>query len=317
MMQINKPNLTLTEENGGSYGKFVIEPLERGFGETLGNAMRRVLLGSLPGAAPVAVRIQGVQHEFSTIPGVSEDVADIILNLKSLIVSTKNVEPDFKSTIYLKVKTPGRVYAKDFSLNGEVEILNPDLYICTLATGASIDMELIIGRGRGYVPASNNKNASDSIGFIAMDSIFTPVKSVNYFVESARVGHDMNFDKLTLEVKTNGAVSAREVASLAGKVLNDHLNMFIELVDEMANTEILVARQEDKQQKVLEMTINDLELSVRSTNCLKRANINTVEDLIRKTDRELGKVRNLGQKSLEEVKQKLVELGLNLKSDDE
>lgn len=317
MMQINKPNLTLVEENDGSFGKFVVEPLERGFGNTLGNAMRRVLLGSLPGAAPVAVRIQGVQHEFSTIPGVSEDVADIILNLKSLIVSTQSTDPEFKSTIYLKTKTPGKVYAKDFTVNDEVEILNPDLYICTLATGGSIDMELVIGRGRGYVSAKDNKNACDSIGFIAMDSIFTPVKSANYYVESARVGHDINFDKLILEVTTNGAVSAKQVASLSGKIINDHMNMFIELVDEMANNEILVARQEDKQQKVLEMTINDLELSVRSTNCLKRANINTVEDLIRKTDRELGKVRNLGQKSLEEVKQKLVDLGLTLKSDDE
>ncbi len=317
MMQINKPNLTLTEENGGAFGRFVVEPLERGFGNTLGNAMRRVLLGSLPGAAAVAVRIQGVQHEFSTIPGVSEDVADIILNLKSMIVRTTNTEPDFKSTIYLKTRNAGKIYAKDITLNQDVEIMNPDLYICTLASGASIDMEIIIGRGRGYVPAKDNKNASDSIGFIPIDSIFTPVVACNYFIESARVGHDINFDKLTLEVTTNGATTAKEVASLAGKIINDHLKMFIELVDDMADNEILVARQEDKQQKVLEMTINDLELSVRSTNCLKRANINTVEDLIRKTDRELGKVRNLGQKSLEEVKQKLVDLGLTLKSEDE
>lgn len=317
MMQINKPNLTFTEEQNDAVATFVIEPMEKGFGTTVGNAMRRVLLGGLPGAAPVAVRIAGVQHEFSTIPGVSEDVADIILNLKSLIVKTTNTEPDFKTTVYLKSKEAGVLYARDIIVSDEVEILNPDLPICTLANGAVVDMEIVIGRGRGYVLAKENKNAVDSIGFIAMDSVFTPVKKVRYFVENARVGQDINYDKLTLEVTTNGAISAKEVASLAAKIINDHMAMFIELVETMEDTEILVARQEDKQQKVLEMSINDLELSVRSTNCLKRSNILTVEDLVRKTDRELGKVRNLGQKSLEEVKNKLVELGLTLKSEDE
>ena len=317
MMQINKPNLSFTETENGSVATFVIEPMEKGFGTTVGNAMRRVLLGGLPGAAPVAVRIAGVQHEFSTIPGVSEDVADIILNLKSLIVKTTNTEPDFKTTIYLRSKEPGKLYAKDLVLNDSVEILNPDLLICTLSKGAVVDMEIVIGRGRGYVTAKENKNVVDSIGFIAMDSIFTPVKKVRYFVEDARVGQDINYDKLTLEVTTNGSMSAKEVSSLAAKVINDHMAMFIELVENMANNDILVTCQEDKQQKVLEMSINDLELSVRSTNCLKRSNILTVEDLVRKTDKELGKVRNLGQKSLEEVKNKLVELGLSLKSEDE
>lgn len=317
MMQINKPNLSVTETNNGSVATFVIEPMEKGFGTTVGNAMRRVLLGGLPGAAPVAVRIAGVQHEFSTIPGVAEDVADIILNLKSLIVRVTSNEPDFKTTVYLRAKEAGKLYAKDIILNESVEILNPDLLICTLAKGAVVDMEIVIGKGRGYVTAKENKNAVDSIGFIAMDSIFTPVKKVRYFVEDARVGQDINYDKLTLEVTTNGAISAKEVSSLAAKVINDHMAMFIELVENMENNEILVTCQEDKQQKVLEMSINDLELSVRSTNCLKRSNILTVEDLVRKTDKELGKVRNLGQKSLEEVKNKLVELGLSLKSEDE
>ncbi len=317
MMQINKPNLTYKEEQNGAVTTFVIEPMEKGFGTTIGNAMRRVLLGGLPGAAPIAVRIAGVQHEFSTIPGVAEDVADIILNLKSLIVKTTNTDPSFRTTVYLKSKEPGVLYAKDIIVNDEVEIINQDLPICTLAKGAVVDMEIIIGRGRGYVLAKENKGSVDSIGFIAMDSIFTPVKKVRYSVENARVGQDINYDKLTMEVTTNGAISAKEVVSLAAKIVNDHMKMFISLVETMENTEILVARQEDKQQKVLEMSINDLELSVRSTNCLKRSNILTVEDLVRKTDRELGKVRNLGQKSLEEVKNKLVELGLTLKSEDE
>ena len=317
MMQINKPNLTVQESQNGAVATFVIEPMEKGFGTTVGNAMRRVLLGGLPGIAPIAVRIAGVQHEFSTIPGVSEDVADIILNLKSLIIKTKHQEPDFRATLYLKSKEEGTLYAKDIIVSDDIEILNEDLPICTLSKGAVVDMEIIVGRGRGYVLAKENKDVVDSIGFIPMDAIFTPVKKVRYSVESARVGQDINYDKLTLEVITNGATSAKEVTSLAAKVINDHMKMFIELVDNMEDTDILVARQEDQQQKVLEMSINDLELSVRSTNCLKRSNILTVEDLVRKTDRELGKVRNLGQKSLEEVKNKLVELGLTLKSEDE
>ncbi len=317
MMQINKPNLVCVEDKGGAFAKFVIEPLERGFGTTIGNTMRRVLLGGLPGAAPIAVRIAGVQHEFSTIVGVAEDVVDIILNLKGLIVKTTNLDPSFRTTVYLRSKQAGKLYAKDIITTDEVEVLNPDLHICTLANGASMDMEIIIGRGRGYISAKENKSNIESIGYIAMDSMFTPVKAANYFVESARVGQNINFDKLILEVTTNGASSAKEIASLAAKIVNDHMAMFIELVDTMQNNEILIARQEDKQAKVLEMSINELELSVRSTNCLKRSNIITVEDLVRKTERELGKVRNLGQKSLEEVKEKLQELGLSLKSEDD
>ncbi|MCL2540000.1 MAG: DNA-directed RNA polymerase subunit alpha [Firmicutes bacterium] len=317
MMQIEKPRINFQEASGGTTAKFVIEPLERGFGTTLGNAMRRVLLGSLPGAAPVAVRIQGVQHEFSTIKGVVEDVADIVLNLKTLIVKTISTDPDFKSTIRLKKSGAGEVTAADIAVNDQVEVVNPELHICTMSAGASLDMEIVIGRGRGYVLAKENKDATDSIGFIAMDSIFTPVKAVNYTVESARVGQSINFDKLTLEVTTNGSISAKEVTSLAGKVINDHVKLFIDLVAEMNANEILITRQEDKQQKVLEMTIGDLELSVRSTNCLKRANILTVEDLTKKTSKELAKVRNLGLKSLEEVIQKLEQLGLFLRNDDD
>ena len=317
MMQIEKPRIFFEESNNGANAKFVIEPLERGFGTTLGNAMRRVLLGSLPGAAPIAVRIAGVQHEFTTLKGVVEDVADIILNLKTLIVKTTDTSPDFKATLTLKKSGAGIVKASDIVATDQVEILNPDLHICSLSAGANLDMEIIVGRGRGYVLAKENKDASDSIGFIAMDSIFTPVKSANYTVESARVGQSINFDKLTLEVNTNGSITAKEVSSLAGKIINDHVKLFIDLVEEMSANEILVTRQEDKQQKVLEMTIGDLELSVRSTNCLKRANINTVEDLTKKTEKELAKVRNLGLKSLEEVIQKLESLGLFLRNDDE
>ncbi len=317
MMQIEMPNITCEESKNGSVAKFVVEPLERGFGTTIGNAMRRVLLGGLPGAAPIAVRIQGVQHEFSTIPGVTEDVADIILNLKTLIVRTTNTDAGFRSTVFLRAKGPCEVTAGDISLNDEVEVINPDLHICTLADGAVLDMEIVIGTGRGYVLAKDNKDACDSIGFIAMDSIFTPVKSVNYVVDSARVGQDMHFDKLTLEVVTNGATSAKEVTSLSGKIVNDYMSLFINLIDGMGEGSVLVAKEEDNQKKVLDMSIAELELSVRSTNCLKRANIMTVGDLTNKTHKELSKVRNLGSKSLEEIIQKIESLGLSLKNDDD
>lgn len=317
MMQIERPNLNCQESKDGSVAKFVVEPLERGFGTTIGNAMRRVLLGGLPGAAPVAIRIQGVQHEFSTIPGVTEDVADIILNLKTLIVRTSVTEPRFKSTIYLRAKGPCNVTAGDITLNDEVEIINPDLHICTLADGATLDMEIIIARGRGYVLSKDNKKYCESIGFIAMDSIFTPVKLVNFTVDAARVGQDMHYDKLTLEVETNGAVTAKEVASLSGKIINDYMSLFITLVDGMEDATILVAKEEDTQKKILDMSVSELELSVRSTNCLKRANILSVGDLTSRTHKELAKVRNLGSKSLEEIIQKIESLGLVLKNDDE
>lgn len=317
LMQIDKPNITYQESNNGSTAKFVIEPLDNGFGNTIGNAMRRVLLGGMPGAAPVAIRIQGVAHEFSTISGVTEDVADIILNLKELIVKTQDTSPDFKSTIYLRAQGPCNVTAGDITLNDQVEVLNPDLHICTLADKASIDMEIIIGRGRGYVLADDNKDVCDSIGYIAIDSIFSPVKTVEYHVENARVGQNMHFDRLILDVETNGSLSAVDVTSLAAKLLNDHLHMFIELVEGMDDGETLKAKEKDVTKKVLDTSIADLELSVRSTNCLKRASILTVGDLVSKTYKELSKVRNLGSKSLEEIIQKIESLGLSMKNDEE
>ncbi len=317
MMQIDKPSIKFEESNDNAVAKFTIEPLERGFGTTIGNAMRRVLLGGLPGAAPVAIRIQGVQHEFSTIPGVDLDVADIVLNIKSLIVRTDDTDPSFQATLTLRVKGPCTVTAGDIITPENVEIINTDLEICHISAGATLDMEIIIGRGRGYVLAKDNKDVCDSIGFIAVDSIFSPVKSVEYHVESARVGQNINFDKLSMEVVTNGATSAKEVTSLSAKILNDHLNLFIELVESMADQSFLVAKEEDNQKKILDMAITELELSVRSTNCLKRANINNVGDLTAKTHKELAKVRNLGNKSLEEIIQKIEDLGLKLKDEDE
>ena len=317
MMQINKPSIKFEESQNGAVTKFTVEPLERGFGTTIGNAMRRVLLGGLPGVAPVAIRIQGVQHEFSTIPGVDLDVADIILNIKTLIIKSTETDPNFKATLTLRVKGPCDVTAGDIITPQNVEIINTDLVLCHLSAGATLDMEIIIGRGRGYVLAKDNKDVCDSIGFIAVDSIFSPVKSVEYHVESARVGQNINFDKLTMEVTTNGAANAKEVTSLAAKVLNDHLRLFIELVESMGDMSILVAKEEDNQKKILDTNITELELSVRSTNCLKRANINTVGDLAGKTHKELAKVRNLGNKSLDEIIQKIQELGLNLKDEDE
>ncbi len=317
MMQIDKPSIKFEESQNGAVAKFTIEPLERGFGTTIGNAMRRVLLGGLPGAAPIAIRIQGVQHEFSTIPGVDQDVTDIVLNIKSLIVHTDSTDTDFRATLTLRAKGPCDVTAGDIVTPEGVEIINTDLNICHLSAGATLDMEIIIGRGRGYVLAKDNKDACDSIGFIAVDSIFSPVLSVEPHVESARVGQNINFDKLTLEVTTNGATSAKEVTSLAAKILNEHLNLFIELVDNMADQSFLVAKEEDDQKKILDMSITELELSVRSTNCLKRANINNVGDLTSKTHKELAKVRNLGNKSLEEIIQKIEQLGLKLKDEDE
>lgn len=313
MLEIEKPRIECVEEENGSYAKFVLEPLEKGFGTTIGNALRRMLLSSLPGAAPVCIKIAGVQHEFSTIKGCKEDVTEIILNIKGLAVKTNNTNRDFKKTITLKAKGPGIVTARDIAVDDEVEVLNPDMYICTLETDGVLDMEIIVGRGRGYVSADKNKNESYPIGFIAIDSIFTPVKSASYSVENTRVGQNTDFDKLTLEVTTNGTTSAKEVISLASKLLVEHVNLFVELVEEMANASILVSREEDKVQKLMEMSIEDMDLSVRSYNCLKRAGINTVEDLTKRTEDDMLKVKNLGRKSLDEVIGKLVDLGLNLK----
>ena len=317
MMQIDKPQIRFEESNNGAVAKFTIEPLERGFGITIGNAMRRVLLGGLPGAAPVAIRIQGVQHEFSAIPGVDLDVADLVLNIKSLIVRTDNTDDDFRATMNLRVKGPCTVTAGDIITPDGVEVINTDMELCHVSAGATLDMEIIVGRGRGYVLAKDNKDYCDSIGFIAVDSIFSPVKSVEPHVDPARVGQNINFDKLTMEVTTNGAITAKEVTSMAAKLLNEHLNLFIELIDNMANQSFLIAKEEDDQKKILDTSISDLDLSVRSTNCLKRANINNVGDLTNKTYKELSKVRNLGNKSLEEIIHKIEQLGLGLKNDDE
>lgn len=317
MMEIEKPKITCEESDNGTYAKFIVEPLDRGFGLTIGNALRRTLLGALPGAAAVAIRLKGVMHEFSTIPCVMEDVVDIVLNIKSLAIKTNSLDLGFRTILRINKKGAGEIKASDIEPNDQVEILNPDLHIATLDDGADFEMEIIVGRGRGYVPADLNKDETESLGYIAVDSIYTPVKKVNYNVESARVGQSMNYDKLTLEVETNGTMSAREVVSLSAKIIQDHTNLFVELVESMKEVSVLQAREDEKQHKVLEMTIEDLDLSVRSYNCLKRANINTVSDLTRKSRDDMLKVRNLGLKSLEEVIKKLEDLGFSLRNDEE
>ncbi len=317
MMEIEKPRITCEETEGGSYARFIVEPLERGFGITLGNAMRRTLLGALPGAAPIAIRINGVAHEFSTVPGVSEDVVDIVLNIKSLAVKTTNKDRDFTSILRINHKGAGEITARDFEPNDEVEILNPDLHICTADDNSVFQLDVLIGRGRGYVPNVVNKERIDTLEYIAIDSLYSPVKKVSYTVEGARVGQDMNFDKLTLEVETNGTTEAREVVSLAGKIIQEHVGLFVDLCTDMEDVEILVSKEEDEQTKVLEMPIEEMDLSVRSYNCLKRANINTVEDLLKKSKSDMLKVRNLGLKSIEEVVAKLETFGLGLKNDEE
>ena len=317
MMEIEKPKITCEETEGGSYARFIIEPLERGMGLTLGNAMRRTLLGALPGAAPIAIRIAGVSHEFSTVPGIAEDVVDIVLNIKTLAVKTTNKDRDFTSILRINHKGAGEITARDFEPNDEVEILNPDLHICTADDDSVFQLDVLIGRGRGYVPNVVNKERVDTLEYIAIDSLYSPVKKVSYSVENARVGQDMNYDKLTLEVETNGTTPARDVVSLAGKIIQEHVGLFVELCDEMSGVNILVSKEEDEQTKVLEMPIEEMDLSVRSYNCLKRANINTVEDLIKKSKGDMLKVRNLGLKSIEEVVAKLETYGLGLKNDEE
>lgn len=316
MMEIEKPRITCEENENGTFAKFVVEPLERGYGLTIGNALRRTLLGALPGAAPIAIRIQGVEHEFSTVKGVMEDIIDIVLNVKCLAVKTASLDKNFRTTLRINKNTAGEVKASDIEPNDQVEILNPDLHICTMEN-VPFEMEIIVGRGRGYVPADDNKDESQPLGYIAVDSIYTPVKKVNYSVEGARVGQKMDYDKLTLEVETNGALSAREVVSLSAKIIQDHTQLFVDLVENMKNVNILTTREEDKQQKALEMTIEDMDLSVRSFNCLKRAGINTIEDLTKKSKDDMLKVRNLGLKSLEEVIKKLESFGFSLRVDEE
>ena len=317
MMEIEKPRIICEETDNGCFARFVVEPLDRGFGITLGNCMRRVLLSALPGAAPIGIKINGVQHEFSTIKGVAEDVVDIVLNIKNLAVKSFDTSKDFTTILRINKYGAGKVTAADFEPNDLVEILNPDLHICSLDDGAKFELEVFIGRGRGYVPADSNKKEDAPIGYIAVDSIFTPVKKVNYYVQNTRVEQSIDYDKLTIEVETNGTLSAREVISLSGKLIQDHISLFVELVESMSQMDILVCREEDKQTKVLEMTIEDIDLSVRSYNCLKRAGINTVADLTKKSESDLAKVKNLGKRSLEEVAAKLQSFGLSLRNDEE
>ena len=317
MMEIKKPKITFEENESKNYAKFVVEPLERGFGTTLGNSLRRVLLSSLPGAAAVGIKIDGVDHEFSTIKGVKEEVTEIILNLKTVRFRVTAPSDKDKIELSLRADTVGKVTAGDIDLPSDVEVLNPDQLICTLDEGGSINMAIYVGTGRGYVPAERNKDSREPIGFIPVDSIFTPVTKVNYTVESTRVEQSIDFDKLTIEVTTDGTVPAKEIISLAAKIINDHMKLFVELVDNMSEQNILVSQDDDKAQKVLEMSVEDLDLSVRSYNCLKRANIHTVADLTRRTEDDMLKVRNLGRKSLEEVVKKLEELGLSLKAQED
>ena len=316
MIGIEKPRIETAElAADGTYGKIVVEPFERGYGVTLGNSLRRILLSSLPGYAITSVKIDGVLHEFSTIPGVKEDVTEIILNLKSVILKIHGEGP---KTVYIDASGEGEVLAGDIKCDSEVEIINTDHHICTLDKDASINMELTVAKGRGYVSAEQNKKLMQPvIGVIAIDSIYTPILKANYTIDDIRVGQDIGFDKLTLEVWTNGTISATEAVSLGAKFLNEHLALFGDLSGEAYDTEIMVDKGEDTKEKILEMTIEELDLSVRSFNCLKRAGINTVEDLINKTEEEMMKVRNLGKKSLDEVINKLHSFGLDLRSEDE
>jgi len=310
MIAIEKPRIECVESQAdGSYGKFVVEPLERGYGTTLGNSLRRVLLSSLPGTAATSIKIDGVQHEFSTIPGVKEDVTEIVLNVKQI---TAKLHTEGKKMAVIEAVGPGLVTAGDIKCDSEMEILNPELPIATLSDGAKLTMELSFDHGRGYVSADKNKQPTLPIAVIPVDSIYTPIHKVNYTVENTRVGNMTDYDKLTLEVYTDKTISAKDAVSLSAKILTDHLNLFVELSEEIGSKAIVVEKNESTQDKVLEMTIEELDLSVRSFNCLKRAGINTVADLVNTTEEDMMKVRNLGRKSYEEVVNKLADMGLNL-----
>ncbi|WNB91945.1 DNA-directed RNA polymerase subunit alpha [Bacillus sp. NEB1478] len=314
MIEIEKPRIETVEiSDDATYGKFVVEPLERGYGTTLGNSLRRILLSSLPGAAVTSIQINGVLHEFSTVEGVVEDVTTIILNLKKLAMK---IYSDEEKTLEIDIQGDGVVTAGDITHDSDVEILNPDLHIATLAKGAHFQMKLFAKRGRGYVQAEGNKRDDMPIGVIPVDSIYTPISRVNYQVENTRVGQVTNYDKLTLDVWTDGSIRPEEAVSLGAKIISEHLNIFVGLTDQAQNAEIMVEKEEDQKEKVLEMTIEELDLSVRSYNCLKRAGINTVQELANKSEEDMMKVRNLGKKSLEEVQEKLDELGLSLRADD-
>jgi len=314
MIEIVKPTITKEIDENGRYGKFVVEPLERGYGTTLGNCMRRILLSSLPGAAITSVKIDGVLHEFSTIPGVKEDVTEIILNLKRLAV---RINDDEEKRAIINAVGAREVTAADIIVDSDTEIFNPDLHIATLAENATLVMEMNIASGRGYVPAEQNKTDSTPIAVIPVDSIFTPVKKVNFTVENTRVGQVTDYDKLTLELWTDGSITPEEGVSIGAKIMLEHLNLFIGLGSEVNEMDFMVEKSEARKEKALEMTIEELELSVRSFNCLKRASINTVQELTQRTEEDMMKVRNLGMKSLVEVKNKLAELGLSLKPNDE
>ena len=316
MIEIEKPNIaTVNLSEDGKSGKFIIEPLERGYGITLGNSLRRVLLSSLPGVAVVSIKIDGVLHDISTIPGVKEDVTEIVLNVKGITAKLHTSGP---KTVTIDVNGQANVTAGDIKQDADIEILNPEHHIATVSEGTRFYMELTFDHGRGYVSQEKNKQNNPSvIGLIYTDSIYTPVYNVNYTVENTRVGSNTDYDKLTLEVLTNGTISAKEAISLGAKILNEHLNLFVDLSDEAKKAEIMVEREETIKEKVLEMTIEELDMSVRSFNCLKRAGIDTVEDLTNRTEEDMIKVRNLGKKSLEEVIQKLHSLGLDLKKEEE
>ncbi|MGE5396441.1 MAG: DNA-directed RNA polymerase subunit alpha [Chitinophagales bacterium] len=315
MLEIEKPKIECIERGTDNYyGKFVIEPLERGYGTTLGNSLRRVLLSSLPGSAISSIKIDGVLHEFSTMPGVLEDTTEIILNLKQVILKYDGDEPKI---IRLEQKGPKDVTAGDIEKDAEVEVLNPDLHLASLNDQGKLFMELVVEKGRGYVSADLKKKNDDAIGVIPIDSIYTPIKKVNYYVENTRVGRVTDYDRLIFEVWTNGSISPEEAISLSGQILINYLKLFTEIDDSFSEVEILVEKEEEKKDKVLEMSIEELELSVRASNGLKRANINTVGDLIEKTREEMGKIRNLGQKSLDEIEHKLQELGLSFKKPEE
>ena len=313
MIEMDMPKIEVEENEEKSYAKIVVEPLEKGFGLTIGYCLRRILLSALPGAAVQGIRFfpDGlVKHEFSAIPGIREDVTEIILNLKTLAIKTAVTEKDYLKVLHVCKEGPAVITGADIEQDAEVEIINKDQYICTVDEGAKLDMEVTVGRGRGYKGAGSNKN--QVIGYIPVDSIYTPVKKVNYNVESTRVGQSIDYDRLVMEVWTNGAFSAKEIVSLAAKIMQDHICLFVNLSDSIKGMDILVKNEDDKQQQVLAMAIEDMDLSVRSYNCLKRANVHTVEDLTRKTEEEMLKVRNLGRKSLDEVILKLESYGLSL-----
>jgi DNA-directed RNA polymerase subunit alpha len=315
MIEFEKPVIEIVDKKDDeTYGRFVIEPLERGYGTTLGNSLRRIMLSSLPGVAVTSVKIEGVLHEFSTIPGVKEDVIEILLNLKGLAAEIYVDEPKI---IYIEASEEGEVTAGDIIADSDVDILNPDMHIATLAKGATLNMEMRIEKGRGYVSADKNKYPGMPIGTIPMDSIFSPIVKVNFLVENTRVGQITDFDKLTIDIWTDGTTTPEEALSLAAKVLSEHLNLFINLTEHATTVEIMVEKEESEKERIREMSIEELELSVRSSNCLRRANIDTVEKLTQRSEEDMIKVRNLGRKSLNEIKHKLAEIGLSLSQEEE